>query len=437
MKRLTLDDVREALPSLDELRPIMDHLIARSRPDPSRAWSRSGELGTLGSRLAASEPLGDEVTRLADGEAKHLRDVYRCVARALDALAADHRGGAARAFLEAAAIEEARDRQDRAAAYAEAALRAARDQRDQRDAALALRRWARALRAQGRLAEASDSYAQAYRIVLAVSDARAAAEAAIGAGNVLEEQGRWLEAEAWYRKALAALDGEEEPAAERWHALLNLHIVTRTRGAIDESLRWLEQAESAANRIDPDAAAPFLANARGQLAMARGAWSEAETHLTSALARAPGGRARVGVRLNFAETLLAQKRVLDAAEQAREAEREAIRSSLVTKLPEVYRLLGRIASSDGNGDAFVFFERALDIIRERALPALEEALTLQAYAECEARRGEEDTARELHDRAVERFRSLGMDHMRQPWADVYGPTAEEREERMMGRKHES
>ena len=423
MKRLTLDEVREALPSLDELRPIMDHLIARSQPDPERTWSRSGELGTIGSRLVLGDSVDQELGALAIGEAERLSVIYECVARALSALASDDGNGAARALLDAAAVEEARDRPDRAGAYAEAAYRAARDERDQRDAGLALRRWARASRAQGHLAEASDLYARAHGITRAMSDTRGAAEAAVGAGNVLEEQGRWLEAAEWYQRALDVLE-TEDPAPERWHALLNLHIVTRSRGAIEESVEWLGQAAANANGLDPEGAAPFLENARGQLAMARGEFANAEAHLKSALAGAPSVRARVGFRLNLAETLLAQRRVLDAAEQARQAEREALRAGLVPKLPEVYRLLGRISSADGNGDAFVFFERALDIIRERALPVLEEALTLQAYAECEARRGEADTARQLHDGAVERFRTLEIAHMRQPWADVYAPSPE-------------
>jgi hypothetical protein len=94
---------------------------------------------------------------------------------------------------------------------------------------------------------------------------------------------------------------------------------------------------------------------------------------------------------------------------------------LVPKLPEVYRLIGRIASMDGNSDAFVLFERALDIIRERALPALEEALTLQAYSESEARKGDLDSAQDLRERARAKYEALDIDHMRHPWADVYGP----------------
>ena len=201
-------------------------------------------------------------------------------------------------------------------------------------------------------------------------------------------------------------------------------IGIRLPRAIEESVPWLEQAEAAAREVDPDGAAPYFDNARGQLAMAREAFADAERHLREALTKATNARLRVSFRLNLAEALLAEGRALDAAEQAREAEREAVRARLVPKLPEVYRLLGRIASAQDNADAFVFFERALDIIRDRALPVLEEALTLQAYAQCETRRGEAETARQLHEEAAERFRALEIAHMRQPWADVYAPRSE-------------
>jgi len=424
MNRLTLDEIREALPWVEELRPVFDLLLSRSEPDPARAWSKSGELGTVGARLVDGKELSRALVRLAADEGERLQRQYASVGRALVALASEDGGGAAAALLEAAALEEERDRPERAAAYCQAAHRAARDEKDQGPATLALRRWARALRAQGKLEEAFERYANAHEDGLALSDARGAAEAAIGAGNVLEEQGRWSEAAEWYGTALHAVEAFDGPAPERWHALLNLHIVTRTAGRVEESLELLEEAERAAAEVDPERAAPFIRNARGQLEMARGAFGAAERHLRAALEADTNPRAHATFRINLAEALLAQGRGLDAAEHGREAEREAIRAGLVSKLPEVYRLLGRIASAEGSSDAFVFFERALALVRERTLPALEEALTLQAYAEAEALRNDIEMAGQLRRDAAERFRALGMTHMRHAWADVYGPTSD-------------
>jgi tetratricopeptide (TPR) repeat protein len=420
MRRLTLDEVRSALPELEELRPVFDHLLANSEPDPGKAWLGSGQLGTVGSRLVDGMAIERDVGALAAREARSLAAVYEAAARALAGLASGRRDVAADALLSAAALEEGRDRPERAEAYAAAAHRMARDETDQRPATLALRRWARAARSQGKLSEALARYARAHEAALALRDARGAAEAAIGAGNVLEEQGRWADSAAWYRKALRAVAESESGTPERWHALLNLAIVTRSGGDLEAGERWLREAEAAAAAVDDaDTARSAIENAWGQLAMARGSFGEGELRLRAALDAASGARARVTIGLNLAECLLAQGRGMEAAELAREAERDAIHAGLVPKLPEVYRLLGRIASSEGDADAFVLFERALEIIRERGLPVLEEASTLQAYGECEARRGDAEAARHLLKEASERFQALGMSHMRQTWADVY------------------
>lgn len=422
MKRLTLDDVRAALPELEELRPILDELLSRSEPDAAKAWAGSGALGTAGSRLVPASGLADSVGDLARRESEHLLATYRRVGTALAALAAGEAGTAAEAYLAAAAEEEARDRPDRAAIYAEAAYRAVEGGPDAAIAALALRRSARARRTAGDLDEALRRYRRSHELALAEADHRGAAEAAIGAGNVLEDQGRWDESERWYRTALDVLAPVGEPTPERWHALINLHILARSRGAFDESEALLLEAEQAAAEAgNAEVAAPFIENARGQLFMARGAFDEAERHLRTGIDASTRARARIQIRLNLAESLLARGRLLDAAEQAREAEREAIGSRVTTKLPEVYRLLGRIASADDNSEAFVLFERSLDIARERGASPLEEGLTLSAYAEAEARRGEEEAARQLRENARRIFTTLGITHERQRWADVFGP----------------
>jgi len=420
MNRLTFDNVREALPDLDELRPVLDHVLSASVPDDTRRWSGSGELETSATRLVDPDSLSGAARTLADREHQHTVRLYELVISALSLLDQGNSVGAVKAFLEAAALEEGRNRTERAAAYAEAAYRIARDGGDSATAGLALRRRARAHRALGRLGEAERDYARAHEIAIAVSDSRGSAEAAIGAGNVLEEQGRWDEAEDWYRQALATLDQNELMTVERWHALLNLHVVLRSKGSLEESLGPLEEAETIAAALDDQDAQCFFENARGQWHMAQGDFPEAERHLRSALGVSTGAWARVIIRLNLAETLLCAHRPLEAAEEARRAEQDALLSGLPQKLPEVYRLLGRVAASEGNPDAFVLFERALEIIASRKLPALEEALTLQAYAASEASMGETASSQGLKARAEKLYRQLGIGHRRNERSDQYG-----------------
>jgi len=416
-----VDILRQALPDLEELHPVVDRLIARSEPDPTRTWSASGAVATVDDRVVRPELLEEELPTLLAEAGRRLERVYELVREAVAALGDGRGQDAAERFLEAAALDEEGERHRHAGAWADAARRAAEQAGAGAVAARAERRMARAAWRRGALDEAYGLYEDAFGAARRGGDDRGAAEGAIGAGNVLEEQGRWSEAEAWYRRALERLDEVDEAASERWHALLDLHIVLRSRGELEESLPWLERAESAARAAGDEGAAPYLENARGQLAMGAGDPASAESHFRSALAVARSPRARITIGVNLGECLLAQSRWLEAAETVREAELEAIRARLVARLPEVYRLLGRIAWATGNEEAFVLFERSLALVEERGLPALERAVTLDVYARFEQERGNEAAGAELARRAGEIRERLGIRHARHRWMDYYGP----------------
>lgn len=424
MRKLTVDGLRSVLPPLDELRPLVDHLLAGSRADPERAWSGSGELGTAGDRLIETDGLLMAAEVLADRERSHLAAVYREAAEAASALGRGDPAEASARLLASAALEEARDDSRRAAAYADAAHALAREAGQAGLTSLALRRRGRYRRAMGLFDEAARDYAQALLFAEAADDPRGVAEATIGVGNVLEEQGRWDQAAERYRQALATLKEADPPVPEQWHALLNLHVALRSTGDLEACLPPLEAAESVAASLDDSSATPFIENARGQHLMALGDFEAAKAHLRRAVDTAGGGRAEITCRLNLAETLFALGRPLDAAEEARRAEREAVLSTTPGKLPEVYRLLGRIAAAEGVSDAFVLFERALEIIDERLLPDIERAQTLQAYAEAESLVGDMETARDLSRLADDLYRGLGIGHRRGSWADRFDADAE-------------
>jgi tetratricopeptide (TPR) repeat protein len=318
------------------------------------------------------------------------------------------------------ALAARRPRPARAHASASAAHRAAQWARDARTISLALRRGARAARTGGARRRAAELYGSAYESAAGARDLAGAAETAIGAGNVAEEEGRWSAAEGWYVKALRHLEEAGEASPGRWQALLNIHVVVRSRGDVEGSVPWLLRAQQAAEELGDASAGPFLENAWGQLHMARGDFQKAAAVLAEALRRDLSARAAVTIRLNLGETMLARGHVLDAAEAVREAEREALRSGLATRLPEVYRLMGRIACARGDRNAFVLFERALQIVRERALPTLEEALTLQAYARVQLELGDRQDAERLLGRADELYGSLGIAGRRAAWADAFG-----------------
>jgi tetratricopeptide (TPR) repeat protein len=405
---LTLDEAREALPAVDELRPLMDQLLASSRSSGADEWAGSALLETAGSRIVDPEVLRAALPQLVSDEQAHLVRVQELSAEVIDCLAAGERTGAALALLKAAALEEARDRAEKAEQYADSACRVLRDEGDPVVRARALRRRGRARRAVARYAEAEADYLRAFDASEAVGDLQGAAEAAIGTGNLLEDQGRWPEAQAWYERALKVLSRDSEPRPERWHASLNLHVVLRAMGALDESLPHLERAEQVAADLADASAAQFIENARGQWFVANEDFERAQDRFWAALRVASSARSRVTIRMNLAEALLGEGRRLEAAQEARAAELEAIRGRISGLLPEVYRLLGRLAAEEGNADAFVLFERALETIRRDDLPAIEQARTLDAYADAEMLVGEATTAADLRAKAAQVFRELGV-----------------------------
>jgi tetratricopeptide (TPR) repeat protein len=419
MRSLTFDEMKGLLPDVPELRPVLDQLLGQSRPDDNRKWAGSGALETAGDRLVDAASLRAAVEDLARTEHEHIERTFHHVAAAVERLERGDANGAAGEFLELVAIEEARDHADRAASYANAACAVTPD--DPVLASLALRRRGRTRLRAGDHAAAVGDYQRAHQVALAAGDVQGSAEAAIGAGNVLEERGQWDDAEAWYRRALERL----EPlgtlgAAEAWHALLNIHVVMRAKGLVEESLEPLERAEEVAFALGDDSAHVFFENARGQLCMVKQDFSAAIEHFRTAITAGGGARASVTVRLNLAEALLAAERSLEAAQEARVAEREAIVARLPNKLPEVYRLLGRVAARERDPDAFVLFERALDIVEERGLPPLERALTLQAYSTAERRVGDPATSARLEELANQIYQELGIKNHRSQWADHYG-----------------
>lgn len=417
MSALTLDQLRAILPSTDEVQPIFRALLASSSPGDGDAWASSALLGTAGSRRADLSVTLTELAEVTKAEVAHIEAVHALLHAVLDAVNAGEQERAAEALLDVAGLEEGRDRQERARAYASAAYQVLAEKPTSRVKMKAQRRRARAARSLGHYDEAFADYAAAYAAAEATDDPQAAAEAAVGAGNVLEDQAQWNDAQVWYRAALASMDRLDYHGPERWHALLNLNVALRWQGKLEEAAPLLAQATAAAARVNDASAAAFIENARGQWYMARGDFEAAVDHLTLALAGSAHAKARVIIRVNLAEALLAAGRSLEASEEARRAERDAITARLGRQLPEVYRMLGRLAAHDGVSDAFVLFERSLALIEEERAPKIELARTLQMYAESERLLGRTDSAVELEASATQLYDALGIPP-RARWADT-------------------
>lgn len=161
--------------------------------------------------------------------------------------------------------------------------------------------------------------------------------------------------------------------------------------------------------LEDSEATAVLANGWGMLRRSEGDSEAAAERFRSALLHARDPLARVTVSVNLGECLLELGQILDAGELARDAERVALTEGVLPKLPEVYRLLARVAEAQGHRDGLVFYERALDLIRARELPEFERAQTLEEYGRAEANAGRTDSARVKLSEAAHVYDALGID----------------------------
>ncbi len=406
MKRIRFDEVRSLIPDSELLRPLLDLAASIARPDPDRSWAGSGELETLGDRLIDPDHLAERLPRLLEELRDHVDVVYGSLIEALHGLAQEEPKGAADAILRAASAERLAGRTSSSAALSDAAVRLSRRFPDRRQALPVLLAAARIAREAGLLDRAEARYLEAMEIARALGDRGAAARSAVGLGNLLVDRGRWTEALERYDEADAWVGGPGAPLPESWHLPLNRSIVARQRGRHDEARMFLHRAREAAAAFPDEESGTILDNAEGQILQEEGRLAEAEIAYRLAMRSATHSDGSVTVALNLAETLLLQGRGQEAGELLREAETRAIRDGVVRRLPELYTLMGRVASERGIREAFVFFERALAIASERELPPFERAKVLEAYAAHELQQGEREVAISLAGEAATIYREL-------------------------------
>ena len=405
---LRVSELLGVLPHVPELSPFLDLIATRSVPDPDRRWTASGELGTLGARIIETGGLGDAALELGTAEARRISQLLETAAAVVEAVASGDWQAVTALLIGQGQADEARGRCDEGEAWYLSAHRVARD-RGLVEAPRALRLAARTARARGRIDTAAARYEAAWRAAVELDLEEDQIVAATGRGNVDVDRGRWEEARLWYERALERLGESGDPRRRRWQVFQNLAIVHRRTGDLDGARRRLERARQEGSRLrDPDAAVE-VENGLGQLLLAAGDSRGAELHFAEALRGARSPTARVTIGVNLGEALLTQGRSLEAGESARQAEAEALAGSVTGKLPEVYRLLAQVARDRGEGEAFVFLEQALDLIRERNLPGYEEALTREAYGNLQIAEGDLNRGLSQLEAAAEIYQRIGME----------------------------
>lgn len=398
LRALKVDAALKAIPETDDLAHLRDALLSASRADSGLAWGSADDYPALNTRLADPAALERQVEALAERVRRRVEGVMRHTVRALAALERGDAAGAARHLVDAGEAEEGERRLDQAREFYERALEMGRRPRDRRGEGLALRRLGRVARAMGQWELATRRYQESFDVSAAQRDDVGAVVACQGLGNVHVDQSRWREARAWYLRGLERCPARP-PSAEYVHLCVGLSVVERRLGALNAAAEWLARGEASAAGLG-DGLMAYVDHGWGRLHLARGEAEDAECAFRRALGRELDPVTRVAVMAGLSEPLLRQGRTREALAVARDAEALAIHLRAVPKLPDVYRALGAAAAEHGDAEAYLFYEKALEVCRDHRLPAYEVAATQQHYGRLQARRGEREAAdarlREAH-----------------------------------------
>ena len=404
----TVAELLALVPELDELELLRLRVIREAVPDPGRAWDSSSAYATVDKRIVsatdversiheAEAALHQHITALYAG----LRPVFRAFYEGLPDVAAER-------LIQLGEHMENTGRLKGARQCYRAALTLALPLRDKLPQILALRRLARVALALADFHEAAQHYERSAQLARDEGDVGAEMMARTGTANVLAFQGRWAEAEQKYRDALA-LATDANPLDFR-HELVplfsNLGALATRMERLDEAQEWLDRAmELAEDSASPGDLAACHINV-AQLREKQGRFSEAHAAYDRARALPVPPSILSAIASDLAELCIHEGHVTEAEEWGRLAEDHAIAAGSAYILGRMYQGRGNLARARGDEDGFTFFEKALEIARDKGYPFLEaEALT--NYAELRARHGGLEEAAAYLERAREIFTELG------------------------------
>ena len=394
------------VPDYEEFLPLSDALIGASRVDLEKVWARSGAYSTVGKRVVDPARVDELMRQLLARSQERLRELFDLVLGAIREQQAGNAAAAAEMLVRAGEMEEGERRLDKADRIYRMALGISQDLREKEPHVLALRRLGRTARTAGRLDEAWSWYEQSWQLAVDAMDLEGQVIACQGMGNVCDDRGERDRARLWWERGLEMAAGLDQPHLE-WPLYINLSVLSMLEGDLAEAERLLGRARERMERTGAPGARMFWLNNRGLLLLENGDPAAAEAVFREALAEAEG-HWELTMRVNLGESLLRQDRLLEAADEARRAEEVAVLHRLVPDLIDVYNLLGSIARERCDEEGFVFYEQALRVCHERALPRKTEAAILHGYGQLHCACGRPEEGRGYLGAARDVYRALGF-----------------------------
>lgn len=404
----TVETLLGLVPGVDELEVLRLQLIGAATPDPERAWDSSSAYATIDKRILTLEEVDQALDRAQQAVLQYAALLHEGLRPVFRSFFGGDLDGASRHLIALGERHESTGRAVGARQCFSAALRLSLPLADKGPQILSLRRLGRIALSLGAVRDAAAFYERSAELARDSGDMRADVIARTGTGNVCMYQGRWAEAAQAYADALAVAEqpGLEEMVLERGQLFNNLGNVYTRWGRLDEAETWLSQAGALAATLEspPDLGIWYLN--LGHLREAQGRTAEARAAYQAGVGLPIAPSLKALIAADLAEVCLRDGFVSQAEEMARIAEEHAIASSSPYTMGYMYRSLGNLARARGDEDGFTFFEKALQIAREKGYPSLE-ADTLADYADLRRNAGGVEEAEAYLERAHELFIQLG------------------------------
>lgn len=404
----TLEELLGLLPDLEDLEVLRLRLLGEAVRDPGKEWASSSNYATFDKRIVTPDAVDRAIDEAEAVLRQYIEMLHGGLRPVLRSFFENDSAGTARHLVALGERLEDIGRLQGARKCYRVALASSLPLTEKDPQILSLRRIARVSLALGDFREAVAYYERSADMARDSGDVRGHVIALTGLGNVRMWQGRWSEAEAPYLEALALVDAPSAPdmPLERGQIYNNLANLTTRTGRLEEAERWFESAFRLWGSVSSPVDLAVCHFNHGHLRETQGRWNDARDSYQAALDLPIPSSLRSVIATDFAEWCLHEDHVSQAEEWGRVSEEHAIAARSPYTLGHMYRGRGNTARARGDEDGLTFFEKALEIAREKEYLYLE-GETLIDYAQLRADVGGTEEAIAYLERAIEIFRGLG------------------------------